>query len=185
MAERKVNPPIPGHHLLDEGMILPNYSVRDGIIGHTGGCRCGAKPPGFPNVSKNQMQKWHRLHKEAIRAADTDIDAWIRRDPTELVEGYVWCDKTGSVHSDTLNPYGYVEDGNQDYCVPGDHRWLYMEALAPMKKPLYLSPSFDPERTQRVCSHCRAKALICVMDVDGQLVAYACGDHAKEYRDAR
>jgi hypothetical protein len=41
------------------------------------------------------------------------------------VEGYVWCSKHGEVHSDTLNPHGYIEDGNQDYCVPEDHQALY------------------------------------------------------------
>jgi hypothetical protein len=45
------------------------------------------------------------------------------------VEGYVWCDKDGSVHSDTLNPYGYVEDGEQDYGQPEDHRPMFMEEL--------------------------------------------------------
>lgn len=43
------------------------------------------------------------------------------------VEGYVWCDKHNCVHSDTLNPEGYVEDGQQDYCRVGDHREMYME----------------------------------------------------------
>jgi hypothetical protein len=47
----------------------------------------------------------------------------------EEVEGYVWCDKEGCVHSDCLNPYGYVEDGKQDYCTPELHRKLYMEPL--------------------------------------------------------
>ncbi len=126
-----MNPPIPGHHLLDEGMVLPNYSDRNGIIGHTGGCRCGAKPPGFPNVSKNQMKAWHRLHKEAIRAADGDIDAYLAKQPTQLVEGYVWCDKYGEVHSDSLNPYGYNEHdpltAAESLCTDNDHRALYME----------------------------------------------------------
>lgn len=43
------------------------------------------------------------------------------------VEGYVWCDKWNEVHSDTLNPRGYVDDGHQDYCTVGDHREMYME----------------------------------------------------------
>lgn len=46
----------------------------------------------------------------------------------QAVEGYVWCDKLGEVHNDTLNPYGYVKDGNQDYCTDDEHRALYMEA---------------------------------------------------------
>jgi hypothetical protein len=66
------NPPIPGHHLLDEGAVWPIYddSVHSrGVTGHSGGCQCGAKPPGFPNVSRNAMKEWHRGHKEEIRAA--------------------------------------------------------------------------------------------------------------------
>ena len=182
MTERRLNPPIPGHHLLDEGSVYP---VRDRgweVTGHTGGCRCGAKPPGFPNVSKNQMKAWHRLHKDAIRAADTDIDAWIRRDPTELVEGYVWCDKEGDVHSDTLNPHGYIEDGQQDYCEPQHHRKLWMESLEPLPKT-YISPSFDPDRTERTCIHCHNKAVVRVQM--GERVFYVCQEHVKEYHDAR
>jgi hypothetical protein len=44
------------------------------------------------------------------------------------VEGYVWCDKIGEVHSDSLNPYGYAESiPGQDLCTPESHRKLYME----------------------------------------------------------
>lgn len=42
------------------------------------------------------------------------------------VGGYVWCGKHGEVHSDTLNPFGYVEDGKQDYCRPENHSKLYI-----------------------------------------------------------
>lgn len=38
------------------------------------------------------------------------------------VEGYVWCDKHGCGHEDSLNPYG-----DSDYCKQTDHRDLYME----------------------------------------------------------
>jgi hypothetical protein len=41
------------------------------------------------------------------------------------VEGYVWCTKYHEVHSDTLNPEGYIEDGRQDYCLPEQHHRLY------------------------------------------------------------
>lgn len=83
-----MNPPIPGHHLIDEGMIYPGWDTQPpyALTHHSGGCRCGAKPPGFPNVSKNQMKAWHRLHKEAIRAADVDIDAYQdHRDPAYVL----------------------------------------------------------------------------------------------------
>ena len=68
----KPNPPIKGHELLQEGHVFPlhgNGTGLDGwkIVGHSGGCRCGAKPPEFPNVSTVQMKKWHREHKEELR----------------------------------------------------------------------------------------------------------------------
>lgn len=44
---------------------------------------------------------------------------------TEVI-GYVWCDKHGGVHDDSLNPFGYIEDGKQDYCKPEDHRPLFV-----------------------------------------------------------
>jgi hypothetical protein len=44
---------------------------------------------------------------------------------TEEVEGWVWCDKHQEVHGDTLNPRGYIEDGNQDYCLPHHHHGLF------------------------------------------------------------
>ena len=43
------------------------------------------------------------------------------------IEGYVWCDKYEEVHSDSLNPNGYVEDGRQDYCLPEQHHTIYRE----------------------------------------------------------
>jgi hypothetical protein len=60
----KPNPPIKGHRLLYEGAIRRTVSG-----GHSGGCRCGAKPDGFPDVSAYAMKRWHRLHKEDFRAA--------------------------------------------------------------------------------------------------------------------
>lgn len=47
------------------------------------------------------------------------------------VEGFVWCDKWNEVHSDTLNPQGYVLDGKQDYCKDEDHRPIFMEPYRP------------------------------------------------------
>jgi len=43
------------------------------------------------------------------------------------VEGYVWCDRHGCVHDDSLNPYGYAESvpGN-DLCDSTDHRPMYV-----------------------------------------------------------
>jgi hypothetical protein len=68
MTERKQNPPIPGHALLNEGHIFPRY--RNGeIVDHTGGCQCGAQPEDrWPELSARQMKAWHRGHKEEIRA---------------------------------------------------------------------------------------------------------------------
>ena len=68
------NPPIPGHHLLHEGHIVPIHQslhfprlTGEEVPGHEGGCQCGAKPEGFPNLSVNKMKEWHRLHKEELR----------------------------------------------------------------------------------------------------------------------
>jgi hypothetical protein len=63
VTERKMNPPIPGHELLFEGHT--NYVWSSGT--HLGGCRCGALPPEFPNLSVNAMKRWHREHKAALR----------------------------------------------------------------------------------------------------------------------
>jgi len=75
------NPPIPGHHLLHEGHILPIHSelhfprlTGEEIEGHTGGCQCGAKPPDFPNVSARKVKDWHRQHKEEIRGGPQRVD---------------------------------------------------------------------------------------------------------------
>ncbi len=45
-----------------------------------------------------------------------------------VVEGYVWCSKHGEVHSDSLNPYGYVETvpGN-DFCKPENHDAIFCD----------------------------------------------------------
>jgi len=68
----KSNPPIPGHELLYEGHTQPVWNTEspwggDSVKEHKGGCRCGAQPPEFPNVSINQMKQWHREHKEELR----------------------------------------------------------------------------------------------------------------------
>lgn len=63
------NPPIPGHELLMEGMTFPGPHSPTAWAGtFNGGCRCGAKPDGFPHVSANAMKKWHRQHKAEVRA---------------------------------------------------------------------------------------------------------------------
>jgi hypothetical protein len=73
------NPPIPGHHLLNEGHTFPvhhnlAFTPSDAPIEHNGGCQCGAKPPDFPNVSKRRMQEWHRQHKEELRGGPLRVD---------------------------------------------------------------------------------------------------------------
>ena len=45
-----------------------------------------------------------------------------------LNPNYVWCDKHGCIHDNTLNPYGYIEDGKQDYCTPNQHRPVYVQS---------------------------------------------------------
>lgn len=57
------NPPIRGHELKAEGHVWRTWV--DDLMG--GGCRCGAKPPEFPNVSIGAMKRWHREHKAEVR----------------------------------------------------------------------------------------------------------------------
>lgn len=65
----KPNPPIKGHELLGEGHIWRGIDpVTDEWGPQWGGCRCGAKPPDWPNVSVGAMKRWHRQHKAELRA---------------------------------------------------------------------------------------------------------------------
>lgn len=43
----------------------------------------------------------------------------------EPVEGYVWCDRHGEIHDDTLDPYDYDVE-NQ--CLPSDHTPVFVRA---------------------------------------------------------
>lgn len=56
---------IPGHTLLDGGHVH-EYDVVGGTE-FAGGCLCGAKPPGFPEVTIAQMREWHLGHKASVR----------------------------------------------------------------------------------------------------------------------
>ncbi len=66
------NPPIPGHKLLGEGKPL-KYRVNpdtDDYLPAFGGCECGAQPTGWNEQTPvNQVQAWHRQHKDEIRKA--------------------------------------------------------------------------------------------------------------------
>lgn len=65
----KSNPPIRGHELIREGGVR-RVRLLDGTEKTVGGCRCGALPPGFDmSVAPNAVKRWHRQHKEEIRAA--------------------------------------------------------------------------------------------------------------------
>ena len=57
------NPPIRGHALLFEGGQWRTWTSSQA----RGGCECGAKPDGFPNVGVNEMKRWHRQHKVELR----------------------------------------------------------------------------------------------------------------------
>jgi hypothetical protein len=70
------NPPIPGHHLLNEGHVwrlhhddrfFDRTLYQDGVPEYSGGCQCGARPSEFPNLSTKKMKDWHRQHKEELR----------------------------------------------------------------------------------------------------------------------
>lgn len=52
----------------------------------------------------------------------------------ERVEGWVYCTRDGTVHEDSLNPYGYGPEG---HCLLADHR------------PLYWRPRVDDEEHRR------------------------------------
>ena len=43
----------------------------------------------------------------------------------EKTSGYVWCDKTGGVHEDSLNPYDMIAEEN--WCNVEDHFPVYTE----------------------------------------------------------
>jgi hypothetical protein len=45
----------------------------------------------------------------------------------EKIHGYVWCDREGMVHHDTLDPWDYgTSESEKDYlCNPEDHSHLF------------------------------------------------------------
>lgn len=61
----KPNPPIKGHHLIAEGHVQKRYLADDSAEQY-GGCQCGARPDGWPNVSIGATKRWHRDHKNAV-----------------------------------------------------------------------------------------------------------------------
>lgn len=68
----KPNPPIKGHRLHGEGHIWLTWTDRYGgelfdEPRQVGGCECGAKPVGYPNVSVVAMKRWHRQHKAVLQ----------------------------------------------------------------------------------------------------------------------
>lgn len=59
------------------------------------------------------------------------------------VTGYVWCDRHGEIHDDTLDPYDYgiAPEDQPSLCQPGEHVVVYarwqdrpMERRAPRGK---------------------------------------------------
>lgn len=84
-----------------------------------------------------------RLHEDRSRRIETllvrltaegtlsDPDAMFGSAYKVLNPGYVWCDKVGGIHDNTLNPYGYIDDGRQDYCKPDEHRAVYVQSDDP------------------------------------------------------
>jgi hypothetical protein len=71
----KPNPPISGHHLLNEGHTLhawrgpQNAPFEQYAQVTTGGCQCGEHPTGWPEIeySARSMKAWHRNHKSDLR----------------------------------------------------------------------------------------------------------------------
>jgi len=70
------NPPIRGHELKFEGhrhswidRLTDDYARdENGAIRYDGGCRCGATPDGWPDITAQKVKRWHREHKAEIRA---------------------------------------------------------------------------------------------------------------------
>jgi len=63
--------PIKGHKLLHYGAEWRRLVAKIGpltIYETIGGCECGAMPPNRPVGSKAAMRRWHRQHKDEIRA---------------------------------------------------------------------------------------------------------------------
>jgi hypothetical protein len=74
------NPPIKGHELLFDGdrlltinPLTDDYYPEGDALRWRGGCRCGAKPPQWPNLSIYAMRRWHRHHKAVLRRGDSDV----------------------------------------------------------------------------------------------------------------
>ena len=67
---RKTNPPIRGHELIAEGHARRAYNAAEDydLTRWVGGCRCGAQPEGFGEISVNAVKRWHRQHKAELRA---------------------------------------------------------------------------------------------------------------------
>jgi hypothetical protein len=123
------NLPIPGHHLIDEGKVYPDHS-KDRMysyepIEYKGGCKCGAKPPGFPHVSSRAMKAWHRKHKDEVRGIEAATVYYTVPAPS-----YVWCDVHGEIHRDRPD----VHDEGMEEC--DDKHW----------RPVYVQTS-DPSET--------------------------------------
>lgn len=56
-----------GHGLRNEGRLWNGLDYRSGIVG-PGICECGEKSGDLPNAA--QRKRWHREHKESVRAAE-------------------------------------------------------------------------------------------------------------------
>lgn len=68
---------------------MPVWSGRPwdqgGTPEHSGGCECGARPEGFPNVSRTRMKTWHRQHKADLRAQGIGAPLPDRLDRVKLM----------------------------------------------------------------------------------------------------
>ena len=87
LAPRNLNPPIAGHTLMYEGLSSPVYDWDGKIRDHAGGCTCGAKPPGWPDLSGRQVKTWHREHKAEVRL-------WLERPSSISTHGGETLDET-------------------------------------------------------------------------------------------
>lgn len=77
---------------------------------------------------ERQPNKGYRINVRGRALLETGPKARAKRRAVEVIDGYVWCDKHGGIHEDTLDPYAYgePESGFEDQrCTPEDHIPVY------------------------------------------------------------
>ena len=140
------NPPIPGHHLLNEGHVFRTHEedrfpaaaamIGGDVYKYSGGCQCGALPAEFPNVSANQMKAWHRRHKEAVRA-EAHAETGISKDDVVAALSGERVDRVKLMHTvlddaedalrlgdvERMTKIIFVWSQRREYLLAGEEKW--------------------------------------------------------------